>query len=226
MSEMQTSFGRRTLRVAAAVAVAVLTAGALSLSAQAPAGATSGPGEKVAVRGHWKIDVRQPNGTLVTHREFDNAFLDSGGIEITNILARRRVPASWSIELSAVNDRPCGQPPAPGFNCTIVEPDFVFLSGDGVFKNLTVDPTGLVLRGTATASRVGKVDGVLTRMWTCNPNTSAFTCVFDSAFNGVGRESINFSVHSLLPGIDVVAGQLIEVEVTYTFSAGGTTVAQ
>jgi hypothetical protein len=57
-----------------------------------------------------------------------------------------------------------------------------------------LSPTGLILKGTATASSVGSVDAGVTS-------------------------------HNLSPAIDVVAGQLIEVELTYTFAAGATTVA-
>ncbi|MEO8678625.1 MAG: hypothetical protein ABI665_06245 [Vicinamibacterales bacterium] len=227
MSEMQTSVGRRLLGVAAAVAVAVLTAGALSLSAQAPAPGTGGPGEKIAVRGHWKIDVRQPNGDLVTHTEFDNAFFDTGGVELTNTLARRRAPAAWEIDLQAISSSACGPAAGPGAPCVIVEPGFVPLAGSNVFKNVTMDPTGLVLRGTATAERVGRIDVVFTRLWSCNAGTPASTCAFDPTVGaGIGRTSVVFSGHNLSPPIDVVAGQVIEVEVTYSFSAGGTTVSQ
>src|SRR5437879_3747133 len=39
--------------------------------AAAPAG---GPQEGIQVHGAWTIDVREPDGTLVEHREFENAF--------------------------------------------------------------------------------------------------------------------------------------------------------
>ena len=40
--------------------------------AQTPA-PSGGPAEGIKVHGHWTIEVRDPDGTLVTHREFEKA---------------------------------------------------------------------------------------------------------------------------------------------------------
>ena len=34
--------------------------------------------EGIKVHGHWTIDVRNPDGTLVTHREFENSLVQAG----------------------------------------------------------------------------------------------------------------------------------------------------
>src|SRR6267378_4379919 len=55
----------------------------LQATAQAPAKTTASPAseskggqkEGITVHGHWTIDVRNPDGTLVTHREFENAYI-------------------------------------------------------------------------------------------------------------------------------------------------------
>src|SRR6476660_2101480 len=39
---------------------------------------SGGPKEGIKVHGHWTIDVRNADGTLATHREFENALQISG----------------------------------------------------------------------------------------------------------------------------------------------------
>jgi hypothetical protein len=50
-----------------------------------------GKSEGIKVHGHWIIDVRNPDGTLATHREFENSLQISGATALVNFLARTRV---------------------------------------------------------------------------------------------------------------------------------------
>ncbi|HSP63214.1 MAG TPA: hypothetical protein VLQ90_09555, partial [Pyrinomonadaceae bacterium] len=60
----------------------------LAVKAQTPAKAATSPAveskggqkEGIKVHGHWTIDVRNPDGTLVTHREFENDLQADGAI--------------------------------------------------------------------------------------------------------------------------------------------------
>ena len=76
--------GPRLLTVATALAVVLANvamaadqAGAVgppTMSAQ-----RGGPQEGVRVRGHWVLDVRNPDGTLADRRDFHNAYLAEFG---------------------------------------------------------------------------------------------------------------------------------------------------
>src|SRR5713226_6208411 len=45
---------------------------------------SGGQKEGIKVHGHWTIDVRNPDGTLVTHREFENSLAASGTLSLAS----------------------------------------------------------------------------------------------------------------------------------------------
>lgn len=73
-------------------------------SAQVPA-AQDGPGKDgtmrsgISVRGHWVIEVRNPDGTLDRREEFDNALMDEGSA-LHTLLTTHRWFAGWTITLA------------------------------------------------------------------------------------------------------------------------------
>ena len=208
---------RRTIISAiSAVLLGIIPAAVVTVRAQAP----SGPREGIVVHGHWVIDVRDPDGRLVTHREFDNALVTSGATLLSDILAGRSTKGAWFIVLSAQTLQPCfgqvGFDPSPKLTpCQISS-----LSGNpGVtFQTLALSSTGLVLSGTATASAPsGRIENVATALGSCPASSSPSirapnATVLSNAF------PTTFSSKALSPAIDVVAGQAINVTVTFTFS--------
>ena len=62
----------------------------------APSGGT---GEGIQVHGRWTIEVREPDGTLVTRREFDNALGGFTPRELAKILGRVSSVGLWQIDL-------------------------------------------------------------------------------------------------------------------------------
>lgn len=56
----------------------------------------------ITVHGWWKIDVRNPDGKLVAHREFENGLFGGNGDGaslLTSLLARQFVLGGWTVEL-------------------------------------------------------------------------------------------------------------------------------
>jgi hypothetical protein len=51
-------------------------------SAAKPADSGKGPHEGITVHGYWKIDVRNPDGSLARHLEFENSLLEAGSGQI------------------------------------------------------------------------------------------------------------------------------------------------
>lgn len=76
---------------------------AQSSSAKAPA--RKGRPDGIAVSGWWTIEVRNPDGRVVTHREFENALTSAGQSVLADVLSNPGNPAgyvvlgSWSIAL-------------------------------------------------------------------------------------------------------------------------------
>src|SRR2546423_15522419 len=55
---------------------------AKSRATQPEASPGRGQQEGIKVHGHWTIEVRNPDGTLVTHREFENALTSLGAYSL------------------------------------------------------------------------------------------------------------------------------------------------
>lgn len=60
---------------------------------------SDGSHEGIKVHGHWTIEVRNPDGTLVTHREFENSLVSGGTFVLTNCLVNGCPQTPWSVLL-------------------------------------------------------------------------------------------------------------------------------
>jgi hypothetical protein len=81
-------------RLAGAALIALLP-----VVATAALQAQSGKGDGIKVHGHWTIDVRNADGVLSSHNEFENALEPSGGVALTGLLARNLTPTAWRLDL-------------------------------------------------------------------------------------------------------------------------------
>lgn len=208
------------LATATALALVLGVAQREGVSAQTQARQAGGPREGIKVRGHWTIDVRRPDGTLVTHREFDNHY--EGATLLPKLIGGEAVVGRWAIQLAGRRlvgfpftdfDSPCGVP-ALRQPCLIVEEGEQPLAGTSS-PNLTVtrSDTGLVLSGTATSQHANsKIVTVRTLVQVCaNPDLSPAACRATTTpkfiFTGTDIDEI-----------PVALGQLVQVTVTISFS--------
>jgi hypothetical protein len=168
--------------------------------------------EGVQVHGHWQIEVRDPDGSTVETREFENDFY--GGVALTDILLRNRTPAPWVVKLhgSAPSTHPCTFDGA-AFPCSITEASSSLIAKSCCFlsKNLVKEDldTSFRLRGNATASRDGDIGAVQTVLPSCVPNTAPSSCKS-------GTEAL-FTSTTVSP-VSVLNGQQVLVVVTISFS--------
>jgi hypothetical protein len=174
-------------------------------------GSASGPAEGIEVHGHWTIEVRDPDGTLVERREFENAFL--GSSLLVEILGRSSTPGDWEImtdSLTKVCEQPAGTPTQ---HCRILEPTGPG-TGNNMFKNLvvTVVGTNLELAGSLIAQLNGTIDGVNTSLHNCLPSVAPENCP------GAGIGGANITQSPVSPAIAVQAGQQVQVNVVISFS--------
>lgn len=190
----------------------------LSTNAQT-APADGGPGEAVRVHGHWILEIREPDGSLVRTVEFDNALVAQSTI-LTGALSRSRSVGTWLIFLTGSGR---GTDPCRAANqnvCILIEAeDAAHLTGSDIFPTLTVSVpvTGpnagkLVLAGNATALVDGDVGLVETQLVLCGSNTPPRTCNRGSL---VALDS--FTRATLQPSQSVQAGQQIRVTVVISF---------
>ena len=71
----------------------------VSETGAAPGGGST---EGIKVHGHWTIEVRDPDGSLVSRTEFDNA-LSGGTSRLPKVLARVYTIGLWGVKLGDIN---------------------------------------------------------------------------------------------------------------------------
>lgn len=175
----------------------------------------------IGVRGHWVIEIRDPDGTLVTRREFHN-FLEPNNV-IGQVLASQRAagPLAILLRCNSPGCTPPCPPAAPGQSavCMISEPRLTGAPSAFLFKNLTKTTVagGFQLRGSAIAANDSTLSSVSTGVNTCAPTvaTSGCTAAFFGPLTGT----------FVTPGIPVVRGQAMQVTVTITFATATSSAA-
>jgi len=172
-----------------------------------------GPHEGIQVHGHWTIEVRNPDGSLVTHREFENS-LQQGALALGGILGRQNSPGFWGINLSTSADC-AGSSSQPILVCTIIEPTPNFASVTGRSTNLvtTVSNNGLILSGSITVLLALQITAVQSLLTLCPATTPSPTC---AASPGVTGNAFTFT--NLATPIAVATGQTVQATVAISFS--------
>jgi hypothetical protein len=166
---------------------------------------SSGDGrrEGIKVHGHWTIDVRNPDGTVATHREFENSLTSSGGAFLASLLANLNTPVGspttiWQVVAGntqgATSSGPCA-----GTVCVINQ-------------SLTATPSPLTVASNA---------GILTLSGSIVvSDTSLVNTVTTGLFYFVGTQATNTTITqaTLTNPISVSAGQTIAITVNISFS--------
>ena len=105
----------------------------------------------IKVHGHWIIEVRNPDGSLVTHREFENEIQIAGVATLAGLLARTATPGAWAIGLGDAVSPPCtasmgfvsfvsNYTGAASQGCFIGEPSGVYSSPCTAANNCSPNP--------------------------------------------------------------------------------------
>ena len=174
-----------------------------------PAG---GAQEGIKVHGHWIIDIRNPDGTLATHREFENSLTTTGAAGLSSSLGRTGVIGLWYIVVQG------GLCPAGGGGgaCLLVEATETLVAAN-FYKTLVVSaPTSgvyngdLVLSGNFTAPVSGAVSQVFTEFDFCASGTLPANCTASVASAIPLFTAANYSQA-------IIAGQFVQVTVVISF---------
>jgi hypothetical protein len=225
----------------AAAALVMAAAGAATIraqTAQTPRSSAGRASEGVTVHGYWKIDVRNPDGSLVSHTEFENALTTDGSLALVRLMHGTSAVNFMYIRLDGpdVNSSVCTWPlltimvPYP---CVIVPPGSpswdLHQSSTNTFPNLTSavqsSPSGaLVLSGAITAAASSTINTVSTALAQGCPALGAeVPCDFSADLVASLSTLTQFSLapdqsHPTSHPIAVAAGQVIQVSVTLSFS--------
>jgi hypothetical protein len=226
---------------------------ALDPAPQALPGVQAGPaapGERqprggddgITVHGHWTIEVKNPDGKLVSHREFENGLLSGavggGATLLSAFLGRAITPGSWWVEIrdptalqtiaiaeeSSAAEAGCKDivPPKGGsFICSATPLSIIaptLKSGGLAGSTLTLTGSATVPKGFPSA--IGYVES---DNFACAPSTSAQSC-----YDGSGLENTFPLTARFLTGatgtptapVSVTPGQTVSVKVVISFASG------
>ena len=197
--------------------------------AQAASGATkpaAGPHQGVKVHGHWVIEVKNPDGTVASHTEFENSLINPS--LVSNLLTGGSSVGTWEVDLgSNTGSTPCG-----GTVCRIVQSISIFnkncttppaASNQECGLMVTVSGTGasagdIVLTGSTIALQAGSINVVSSDILTCGNSVSPATC--DQGAGGTTGSENAFTEATNFPGSPIqvaAAGQIVFVTVTISF---------
>jgi hypothetical protein len=185
----------------------------LEAAASAAPERAGGPSEGIKVHGHWTIEVKNPDGTLASRTEFENALVPIGRVTLMMVLTRNKTVGLWLVQLAG--PQPCVAGP-----CITVEGAYSGGLSAGWFKNLTVGfgPGGtIVLSGTVIAGQTSTITNVSAWLNSC-ADTEA-PGALTAACTGQGfLATSQFASTNLASPISVSAGQQILVTVNISFS--------
>jgi hypothetical protein len=179
------------VKPAAAATDSVRPAPAAANSAAQPAGKKSeaeAPGKSldgtIKVHGHWVINVRNPDGTLAGHRDFENSLviLDGGDAFLIGLLGGLYVPGDFMIAIAgsackngiAGHSSTCGivrstaTPPGstlcgPNYLTSICDPSL----SSNVVLNPALKGPSITFSGSVAASGAGTITEVTTLFNSC-----------------------------------------------------------
>lgn len=220
---------RLPLRMMSALAATLIAFAGSDLLARAQRPDSRPVATGVTVHGHWTIDVRNPDGTLVSHTEFDNALHPAQGASLlAGLLTSEYSAGRWMIAIIGQNANPCVAATTP-VPCSIVEPGSATPGPDVdkfTFQNLersiprhpaTDRPLGTIgLAGFIKITNAApglSVAGVTTLNGICGNDRTPAACL--AAISG---PTLGFTSHTLATPIPVTFGQIVQVSVAISFS--------
>lgn len=183
----------------------------------------SGPQEGIQVHGHWTIDVKEPDGKLVSHNEFENALQPDGIASLVKFLTREKSVGEWKVSISGTTS-PCTAANGFGTPCSIMElpaSDPLYAAQPGnTFPGLTATENAageLVLSGSATVGTDTNITAVTTAINRCSATTAPSATVGCNPNLDIGF-LFQFTHKTLDTPVAVLDGQIVTATVTISFS--------
>lgn len=107
--------------------------------------------------------MRNPDGSLVSHAEFENAIVTTGQVALTQFLARTHIPGNWDVGPGEDGQGPCRTNDGKPSGCLIREANDLYPTGNSAsavnnsLKISVADQSSggqpqLILTGIATAA--------------------------------------------------------------------------
>jgi hypothetical protein len=174
----------------------------------------------IKIHGHWKIVVKNPDGSIAQTREFENSLTAAGGNALAQFLSGALGNSSTgglAIDLLSTGTTICGKA-----NCGMapnttggIGANFCITQNycSPTALTTTVNGSSVLLAGQITATQSGTITSVATVLGVCDRSISPYTC---QTTNAGGNNGTFTSTN--ITAIAVNAGQLVQVTVTISFS--------
>ena len=183
-----------------------------------------GAKEGIAVHGHWKIEIFEPDGTPVSVTEFENALVSTGRSDLGELMDGRISIGGWMIMVYKAtpgysNTGPCDESGTDS-PCVIAEGGVQWSSSAPDSYNLvaTLTSSGIELSGTVIADHPSVINTVATFEKSCAATITPQNCPSEPfASTGLIHQR-RFTETTLASPPSVQAGQIIQVTVTISFS--------
>jgi hypothetical protein len=179
-----------------------------------------GKREGIKVHGHWVLEIKNPDGSVASRKEFENSLVGQGSTALSFLLmGSGQVVQNWLIQVTYNTPANAGYPNATGCSSastcdvlTMSQPATNFCNNGFPLCNtsLTVQQNSanqVVLTGTtAPAISAGTIPSVLAFINLCSFSNNS--CNPSGGYN-FSQANTNLTIQT---------GQSIDVTVTYTFS--------
>jgi hypothetical protein len=192
----------------------------------------NGKQEGIKVHGHWIIEVKDPAGKVITHREFENSLVTTGGGQngpaaLTDFLLGYAVPYGYYIIMSTTADVESGVAVAYSPSWASLECNGNNTEPYAIACTLVAAPiaNGFSLSAAVPDAPAGTIGYVTTRVSMCsngNPPTGPTTispasCLMNELPSNVTAFNYDFTEANVPTPIPVSAGQTVQVTVQITF---------
>jgi len=207
--------------------------------------AANGTHEGIKVHGHWTIEVRNPDGKLVTHREFENSLVvgggDNGSVFLAGLLRGTTTLGAWEVTLA-------DNPTNPTFVIFITQPNVtegqascylinqnppsitcsnnlalnggaVVTPGSTQYSPVNNGPT-FTMTGSGTVAQgvSSSVEWVSTINWPCVPSEATTACDNDPLATRMSLTAATLDGKGTDPSpVPVTGGQTVAVTVAISF---------
>lgn len=198
-----------------------------------------GLNQSLKMHGHWVIDIKNPDGTLAHHHEFENSIQYDGQNYLIGLMSGYGAAGPWEIYFTSTgavaSTSPCNTGAYPYcaivFSTTAQPGSFVCGGLYTCATGLTITPTfgvgpTLKLSGSIAATQAGSIGFVGTGMSACGGaagpsgyptaiSTITPTACYTSTTTSFGGTATSTTLASPIP---VASGQIIQVTVTLSLS--------
>jgi len=176
----------------------------------------------IKVHGHWKIVVKNADGSIAQTREFENSMTSVGGIFLSSVLTGNDVSGGLVIYVATQGTSTCGKPfcamvanTTGGAGGSICSNTSTYACATGLTTTVSSSAASFVLSGQYTASQAGTISQGSTGITRCGGNVTSQACMV--AAPNATDGSTNFT-NATFTAISVAANQVVQVSVTISFA--------